>query len=68
MKSDNEFFEKIKSETLSAYKGMKSTEVMQDEDLTDKINAENEILEDLKITSKDNTSISDGSDEFQEGE
>ena len=66
MKSDNEFFEKIKSETLSAYKGMKSTEVMQDEDLTDKINAEKEILEDLKVTSKDNSTVSDGSDEFKD--
>jgi recombination protein RecA len=66
LKSDNEFFEKIKSETLSAYKGMKSTEVMQDEDLTDKINAEKEILEDLKVTSKDNSTVSDGSDEFKD--
>ena len=45
---------------------MKSTEVMQDEDLTDKINAEKEILEDLKVTSKDNSTISDGSDEFKD--
>ena len=31
-----------------------------------KINAEKEILEDLKVTSKDNSTVSDGSDEFKD--
>lgn len=68
MKGDNDFFEKIKKETFEKYKNSDSKTVMQDSDLTDKINAEKEKLEDLKVTSKDNSSISNGDDEFKEDE
>lgn len=59
MKENIDFFEKIKQETFEKYKNSDSKSVMQDSDLTDKINAEKEKLEDLKVTSKDNDVISD---------
>lgn len=41
---------------------------MQDDDDIDRKNAEKEKLDDLKTTSKDNSSISNGDDEFKEDE
>ena len=65
---NEEFYKEIKKATLDKYNSSDKSKVMQDDDDTDRKNAEKEKLEDLKITSEDNTSISDGSDEFQEGE
>lgn len=67
--SDNkDFYEIINKATLDKYNNSNKEEVMKDDDDTDRKNAEKETLEDLKTTSKDNSTISDGSDEFKEGE
>ena len=67
--SDNkDFYEIINKATLDKYNNSNKEEVMKDDDDTDRKNAEKETLEDLKTTSKDNSAISDGSDEFKEGE
>lgn len=62
MKENLDFFEKIKKETFEKYKNSDSKTVMQDSDLTDKINAEKEKLEDLKVTSKDNDYVEEVND------
>lgn len=62
MKGNIDFFERIKKETFEKYKNSDKKTVMQDSDLTDKINAEKEKIEDLKVTSKDNDSIEETED------
>lgn len=67
--SENEdFYEEIRKVTLDKYNNSDKKSVMQDDDDTDRKNAEKEKLDDLKTTSKDNSSISNGDDEFKEDE
>lgn len=63
-----DFYEEIRKITLDRYNNSDKMKVMQDDDDTDRKNAEKEKFEDLAVTSKDNSMISDGSDEFKEGE
>lgn len=61
LKSHEEFKDKLYEETLNIYKNADSKTVMQDEDETDKINAQKEELEDLKVTSNENDTLSQDS-------
>ena len=58
LKEHEDFKDKLYEETLNAYKCADEKTVMQDEDKTDEINAQNAELEDLKVTSNDNDVIS----------
>ena len=66
LKEHEDFKDKLYEETLNAYRCADEKTVMQDEDKTDEINAQKAELEDLKVTSKDNSTVSDGSDEFKD--
>ena len=68
LSANEDFYEEIRKVTLDKYNNSDKKSVMQDDDDTDRKNAEKEKMDDLVTTSKDNTSISDGSDEFKEGE
>ena len=68
LSANEDFYEEIRKVTLDRYNNSDKTKVMQDDDDTDRKLAEKEKMDDLATTSKDNSSISDGSDEFQEGE
>ena len=50
LSKDKELFEKIKKETLEAYKNSDPSTVMQDTDLTDKLNEEKDKLKKIKET------------------
>ena len=63
-----DFYEEIRKLTLDKYNNSDKASVMQDDDDTDRKNAEKEKIDDLKTTSKDNSSISNGDDEFKEDE
>lgn len=63
-----DFYEEIRKVTLDRYNNSDKMKVMQDDDDTDRKLAEKEKMDDLSTTSKDNSNISDGSDEFKEGE
>ena len=68
LSSNEDFYEEIRKATLEKYNNSDQTSIMQDDDDIDRKNAEKEKFEDLAVTSKDNSMISDGSDEFKEGE
>ena len=51
--TDEKFFERIKKETLDKYNSSDSSTVMQDTDLTDKLNEEKEKLSKIKETTDD---------------
>lgn len=53
LSKDEKFFEKIKSETLKKYNESDSATVMQDSDISDKLNEEKEKLEKIKDTTDD---------------
>jgi len=68
LSANEDFYEEIRKVTLDKYNNSDKKSVMQDDDDTDRKNAEKEKLDDLKTTSKDNSSISNGDDEFKEDE
>ena len=63
-----DFYDEIRKVTLDRYNNSDKMKVMQDDDDTDRKLAEQEKMDDLATTSKDNSNISDGSDEFKEDE